>query len=145
RRYADPIDDVWHACTDVVRLRRWFGDVRGSLAVGETVFADVGEKELVTCRVLRCERPRLLTITWAYGTQEPDEVELRLTSHGSGTTLELEHRFPRATTGDPEIGAGWEDWIYKLSVALAGGDGRAASSAITYPLLLDRWKGVAPG
>jgi uncharacterized protein YndB with AHSA1/START domain len=143
RTYGVSIDDVWSACTDPKRLSRWFGNVSGEMRVGETVLADVGEKYPVSCCILRCDKPTHLTITWAYGSQQPDEVHLRLTSKDGRTALELEHRFLQAAAPDPEIGAGWEDWIYKLSIALQGADGRAVSSNETYAPLLDAWAKIS--
>jgi hypothetical protein len=43
-------------------------------------------------RIVSCEPPRLLVITWAYGDAEPGEVSLRLSPDGrGGTLLELAH------------------------------------------------------
>ena len=39
--------------------------------------------------ILRCEPPRLLTITWVYGEPTGDEVELRLSPGHGGETLAL--------------------------------------------------------
>ncbi len=142
RRYEESIDEVWSACTDGDRLRRWFGDVSGELRLGETVIVEIGQPETLACRILRCEQPRLLTVTWAYGTMTPDEVELRLKEDGNGTMLELEHRSSHTEIWSTGVGPGWEDWLFRLSTALEGGDGRAVSSEEIQSLVEPLWAAV---
>lgn len=142
RRYAESLEDVWGACTDRERLGRWFGDVRGALRLGETVVVGIGQPETLACRILRCEPPRVLTVTWAYGTMTPDEVELRLTRDGDGTMLELEHRSTHTEIWSTGVGPGWEDWLFRLSTMLEGGDGRAVSSDEIQPLVEPLWAAV---
>ena len=93
RRYDAPIEDVWEACTEPERLSRWFLPVSGDLRVGGrfSLQGNAGGE------ILRCEPPRLLTVTWAYGDLPPDRVELRLSSDGDGTVLELEHALASRT------------------------------------------------
>jgi uncharacterized protein YndB with AHSA1/START domain len=103
RTYDAPIDDVWDACTDPERLRRWYQPVEGDLRLGgrftQGMFAP-GE-------VVRCEAPRLLAISLADGV---DEITLRLAPGPDDTTVfELEH----ATTLDThEIGGTIFDAVY---------------------------------
>jgi uncharacterized protein YndB with AHSA1/START domain len=103
RTYEAPVDDVWSACTDPERLRRWYVPVTGDLRVGgrfEQAMMGSGE-------ILRCEAPHLLHVSLAGGV---DEIELRLTPNDDGTTqLELQH----ATTADThEIGGQTYDAIF---------------------------------
>jgi len=91
RTYDAPIEDVWDACTNPERLRRWYVPVTGDLRVG-------GEFEqggmMPGGVILRCEPPHLLVVSIGGGA---DEIELRLTTEDEGSTmLELEH----ATTID---------------------------------------------
>ena len=65
RRYADSIDQVWDACTRPERLARWFGSVTGHTQAGGTVHVDIGERELLACRILQCQPPRELLEPWA--------------------------------------------------------------------------------
>ena len=139
RRYAESIDEVWSACTRPERLARWFGDVSGETSAGGTVRVDIGERELLTCRILTCQPPRELVVTWAYGAMPEDRVALRLAADGEATTLELEHYSAQAVAFAEGGGAGWEDWLYRLGIALGGGDGRAPSSDEIQPPLLAAW------
>jgi len=108
RVYQAPIEDVWDACTDVDRLRRWYAPVEGDLRVGgRFTQGDFGPGQ-----VLRCEAPRLLTVELggSDGVPGPDEIELRLTPGPDGSTVfEFEH----ATTLDShEIGGQIFDAVY---------------------------------
>jgi uncharacterized protein YndB with AHSA1/START domain len=103
RVYQAPIDDVWNACTDPERLRRWYVPVTGDLRVGGRFQqAGMGGGEIT-----RCEAPHHLTLSLGGGR---DEIELRLSAREDGTTeLELQH----ATTFDQhEIGGQMYDAIY---------------------------------
>jgi uncharacterized protein YndB with AHSA1/START domain len=121
RRYDAPVEDVWEACTEPERLSRWFLPVSGDLRVGGrfSLQGNAGGE------ILRCEPPRLLTVTWVYGDLPADEVELRLSDGGDGATvLELEHALAARTLeldgrlldrflNDPQTGlwgvpTGWE-------------------------------------
>jgi uncharacterized protein YndB with AHSA1/START domain len=106
RTYDAPIDDVWDACTNPERLRRWYVPVTGDLRPGGRVEqAMMGSGEIV-----RCEAPHLLLLS--LGTNGADEIQLRLRpAEGAGerTELELQH----ATTLDShEIGGEVYDAIF---------------------------------
>lgn len=131
RRYDASITDVWSACTDRARLRRWFGDVTGELRLGAELTFDVGLGDLrtgglppvVTSKVLRCTAPTNLVITWSFAgdpRDPPDEVELRLATSGAETVLELEHRSTEAAPWATGVGAGWEAWLFRIDAVLAG-------------------------
>jgi uncharacterized protein YndB with AHSA1/START domain len=114
RRYDAPIEDVWDACTDPDRLRRWFLPVSGDLRVG-------GKYQLegnAGGEILACEPPRRLQLTWVYGDQH-SEVELRLSAAAAATLLELEH------AGLPDgslegVGSGWDPALWALELYLRG-------------------------
>jgi uncharacterized protein YndB with AHSA1/START domain len=144
RRFEVSIEELWSACTDPARLRRWFGDVTGDARPGGTTRVDIGERDLLTCRIVHCAAPRELVVTWEYGSMPADEVWLRLTPDGGATLLELEHRSDVALRWAKEGGAGWEDWIFRLGTMLAGGDGRAPSSDEMQALLVALWSAVSP-
>ncbi|MGY0235794.1 SRPBCC domain-containing protein [Longispora urticae] len=106
RTYDADIADVWDACTDPARLRRWYAPVEGDLTVGGTFTqGDFGPG-----KVTRCEAPHLLTVELGGVDPAPDEIVLRLTANPDGTTvLEFEH----ATTIDThEIGGQIFDAVY---------------------------------
>jgi uncharacterized protein YndB with AHSA1/START domain len=124
REYAASVEDVWSACTEPDRLRRWFLPVSGDLRVG-------GRYQLegnAGGEILACERPKLLRLTWGMGAGPASEVLLRLTENDADTTeLELAH----SRVGDPEfwakfgpgsVGTGWDLILYGLDSDLAGVD-----------------------
>lgn len=126
RRYDAPIEDVWDACTDPDRLNRWLLPVTADLRVGGT-FSLEGN---ASGEILRCEPPRLLTVTWSYGDRAVDEVELRLSPGADGdTVLELEHATVTELVEWDEqlfdailgVGVGWEmPLTYALTKYLRG-------------------------
>jgi uncharacterized protein YndB with AHSA1/START domain len=124
REYAASVEDVWSACTEPDRLRRWFLPLSGDLRVG-------GHYQLegnAGGEILACERPKLLHLTWGMGEGPASEVLLRLTEVDADTTeLELAH----SRVGDPEfwakfgpgsVGTGWDLILYGLESDLAGVD-----------------------
>jgi uncharacterized protein YndB with AHSA1/START domain len=118
RTYDAPVEDVWDACSDPDRLKRWFLPVSGDLRLGGRF-----QIEGNACgEILRCEPPRLLAVSWVYGDNPADEVELRLAPGSDGTTvLELEHASsPGTADGLAGVGVGWELAVFSLSAHLAG-------------------------
>ncbi len=88
RVYPASPETLWQAITDRTHLRRWFIEPRGDLRFGGT-FALEGHAH---GRILRCDPPRMLRVTWVYGPRHADELEVRLTkADGGGTVVELEH------------------------------------------------------
>ncbi|WP_405143722.1 SRPBCC family protein [Sphaerisporangium sp. NBC_01403] len=129
RRYDAEIEDVWDACTDPDRMSRFFMKPSGDLRQGGT-FSFEGN---ASGRILRCEPPRRLTVTWVYGEVgdlPEDQVELRLSTGDDGRTeLELEHssfgKITDSLLNDPEkglwgLGAGWELGLIALGAFLRG-------------------------
>jgi uncharacterized protein YndB with AHSA1/START domain len=104
RTYATSVEDLWDACTNPQRLRRWYTAVDGDLQVGGTFT----QQNMGSGTIEACDAPHLLTVSVGGGV---DEIELRL-SAGSRTgtaTLQLQH----ATTLDShEIGGQMFDAIY---------------------------------
>jgi uncharacterized protein YndB with AHSA1/START domain len=118
RSYDAPVEDVWDACSDPDRLKRWFGSVSGDLRLGGKfqIEGNAGGE------ILRCEPPRLLAVSWVYGDHPADEVELRLTPEADGTTVvELEHAAAPGTVDDlAGVGVGWDLTLLALGMHLAG-------------------------
>jgi uncharacterized protein YndB with AHSA1/START domain len=109
RTYAAEIEDVWDACTNPERIRRWFVPVSGELREG-------GQYQIegnAGGTIQRCTAPRGFSATWEYG-GEVSWIELRLTSEANGRTrLALEHiahvddeRW--AQFGPGAVGVGWD-------------------------------------
>lgn len=132
RNYDAPVDEVWNACTDPARIRRWLAPVTGDLRVGGSF--EVADH--TRGRVLHCERPRLLRASWEYGQGAVTEVALRLTEDPSGgTLLELRHTSPtdvadellrtRGPAGAVANGAGWDLSLLGLGQYLRGRDADA--------------------
>jgi uncharacterized protein YndB with AHSA1/START domain len=108
--HASP-ETLWQAITDRTHLRQWFIEPRGDLRFGGT-FALEGHAH---GRILRCDPPRMLRVTWVYGPRHADELEVRLTkAEGGGTVVELEHASIADTAPDGVtdallgVGVGWE-------------------------------------
>jgi uncharacterized protein YndB with AHSA1/START domain len=104
RTYETTIEDLWDACTDPERLRRWYTPITGDLRVGGT-FAQVN---MGSGTIVACDAPRLLKLSLGGGA---DEIELRLSpgAEDGTTTLELQH----ATTIDShDIGGQMYDAIF---------------------------------
>jgi uncharacterized protein YndB with AHSA1/START domain len=124
RTYDAPIDDVWDALTNPERIARWFMPVSGDFRLG-------GSYQLeghAGGRILACERPIRLQVTWAFGdpTAEPSILELRLAPDGDTTRLELEHTaiVPEefwAEYGPGAVGVGWDMGALGLGLHLRGG------------------------
>lgn len=90
RRYDAPVDDVWDACTNPDRLRRWYVPVTGELRPGGTFQQAMMGSGVVAA----CEPPHRLRLVLGGGA---DEIRLSLTTTADGSTdLELQH----ATTLD---------------------------------------------
>ena len=111
RTYPASVEDLWAAITDPARLRSWFTAPRGELRLGGT-YALEGSGH---GRILRCDAPRMLRVSWSSGPGHPDEVEVRLAkADAGGTVLELEHATVATTAPDGVsdvilgVGVGWE-------------------------------------
>jgi uncharacterized protein YndB with AHSA1/START domain len=105
RTYETSVEDLWDACTNPERLRRWYVPVSGDLRVGGR-FQQVN---MGSGTIVVCEPPRLLKLS--LGERGADEIELRLSPGAeSGTaSLELKH----ATTLDShEIGGQMYDAVF---------------------------------
>lgn len=127
RDYDAPIEDVWSACTDPERLRRWLGPIDGDFRLG-------GKFQLqdnAGGEIIRCDEPNLLKVTWALGEGMLTEVEVRLASgDDGGTVLELEHSSPAEIVdemvraygpgGTIGIGGGWDLTLLGLDKYLRG-------------------------
>ena len=104
RTYPTTVEDLWDACTNPERLRRWYTTVTGDLRVGGT-FQQV---QMGSGTIVVCDAPQQLKLSLGSGA---DEIVLRLSpGPEDGTaTLELQH----ATTLDThEIGGQMYDAIF---------------------------------
>lgn len=120
--YAAELDDVWDACTNPDRIRRWFLPVSGDLRAGGRYQLEGNAGGTVE----RCDPPKSFAATWEYG-GEVSWVELCLSAEpDGGTRLELEHvahvddeRW--AQFGPGAVGIGWDLALVGLTLHLASG------------------------
>lgn len=127
RDFDAPLEDVWDALTSPERITRWFLPVSGDFRLGGSYQfeGNAGGKILV------CERPNLLKVTWFYGEVPQDaisEVEVRLsTVDGGRTRFDFLHSatVPEEQWGEygpGAVGVGWDGGMLGLSLHLAGGE-----------------------
>ena len=117
RAYDADAEDVWDALTNPERLPRWFYPVSGDLTVGGA-FQFEGN---AGGEILRCERPTQLRVT--FGGPE-SIVDLRLSTDGDATAVELTHTVPLAMAGSGAgalfVGPGWDGALLGLGIHLRG-------------------------
>ncbi|SOD97903.1 SRPBCC family protein [Blastococcus haudaquaticus] len=117
RSYPADVEDVWDAVTDPERLRRWFLPVSGELRVGGS-FQLEGN---VGGQIRQCEAPRHLSVTWG---MDVSVVDVRLSSEGDRTVLEIEHSVPLEIAGSGAgalyVGPGWDISVRALGNFLRG-------------------------
>jgi hypothetical protein len=99
-------------------MKRWFLPVSGNLREG----GDFQLEGNAGGRILRCDPPRLLRVTFG---SETSIVEVRLTPTGDEeTSLELEHTVPIALAGSGAgalyVGPGWDGTVMALGLYTAG-------------------------
>jgi uncharacterized protein YndB with AHSA1/START domain len=105
RTYATTVEDLWDACTNPERLRRWYVPVTGDLRLGGTI----QQVNMGSGTIVECEAPHRLKLS--LGSGGVDEIEVRLAAgpQDGTATLELQH----ATTLDTHnIGGEMYDAIY---------------------------------
>jgi uncharacterized protein YndB with AHSA1/START domain len=125
RTYTAEVDDLWDACTNPERIRRWFVPVSGELREGGR-FQIEGN---ASGTIQRCNAPHGFSATWEIG-GDVSWIELRLTPEAGGRTrLELDHiarvEDERWTQFGPgAVGVGWDltllglDWHLGAQVAV---------------------------
>lgn len=119
RRYDDVTpDEVWAACTEPERLGRWLGVVTGDLREGGQV--RVAMDDTATCEIVRCDRPRRLTLTWQWPGEVDTALDLRLRADGDAVELLLEHVAADSARLAAGYGEGWESGLWKLDRLLHG-------------------------
>ena len=118
RVYPASPETLWQAMTDPARVRSWFVEPKGDLHLGGT-FALEGHAH---GRILRCDPPRMLRVTWVYGPRHADELEVRLTkADGGGPVVEREHASSDGVTDALlGVGVGWELAMAHLERHLEG-------------------------
>jgi uncharacterized protein YndB with AHSA1/START domain len=122
RRYPAGLADVWDACTNPERIRRWFLPVSGELTEGGRYQLQGNAGGTIT----RCDPPHGFDATWEMA-GDTSWIELRLTDEGNGhTRFRLDHialldaeRW--AMFGPGAVGVGWESGLIGLYLHLTTG------------------------
>lgn len=119
RTYDFPPSDVWSALTDPDRLARWLGSVTGDLRTDGRYLLDFGDGDEAKGRIVACEKPTRLAVTWEFPGEGTTQLEATLTAVDGGTRLTLTHTNLRR--GDLlQYGPGWHTFLDHLGVVLAG-------------------------
>jgi uncharacterized protein YndB with AHSA1/START domain len=123
RSWPDPIEDVWSALTEPVRLARWIGVYDGERAVGgRGAFAmthEEGEPVGQPMTIVECDPPRRLVIQWVQQDTEGWRVDLDLRTEGGRTVLRFVQVFP-AGADVVDIAMGWHWYLEKLGAEVSG-------------------------
>lgn len=124
RDIGHPVGEVWSALAEPAQLGEWMAVPEGDLRRGGAYSLPDGSHG----EILRCDPPRLLTLSWNREGTSPAELELRLTAEESTTRIELRYASVRkgfAVTAVPgggiwTGGAGWEFFLDMLEEYLGG-------------------------
>jgi uncharacterized protein YndB with AHSA1/START domain len=137
RTFRAPVEDVWAAVTDPVRLDRWIGTWTGDPDSGEVRFAMTAEGEdapAELCRIEACTPPHLLAVTTVDGEGTPWRLRLELAEADGVTTLDFSQQL-----SDPglasSVGPGWDYYLDRLVAVETGEDINAVSFDDYYPAL----------
>ena len=143
RAFPDAAGAVWAAITEPARLERWIGTWSGDPASGTVEFAMTAEGEDVPAEpvtISSCEPRSLLAVSLGEGWR----LELALTAAGPGTVLTFAH-----LVDDPaamvDVGPGWEYYLDRLTVVLAGGDVATVDFADYHPGQCDYYRELFAG
>lgn len=124
--YPTTVDDLWEACTQADRLRRWFAPVRGDLRLGGRYQVEGN----ASGEVVACEPPRSFTVTWDLG-GDSSQVTVRVTPDGDQARLTLEHEHAGDADSDfwlrfgpGATGVGWDLAFLGLALHLIDGQDR---------------------
>lgn len=129
RSYHTTVEDLWEACTDPDRIRRWFLPVSGDLRVGGRYQLEGNAGGTIE----RCDPPRSLAATWEFGGQV-SHIEVRVSAEPGGRArFELEHVAPIDEHwdryGPGAVGIGWDGALLGLTLYLTTGEGMAPEQA----------------
>jgi uncharacterized protein YndB with AHSA1/START domain len=120
--YATDAADLWDACTDTDRIRRWFLPITGDLRVGGH-YALEGN---ANGTILTCDPPREFTATWEYG-GDVSWIEVRIAAEGPDRSrFELAHishvddRWEQFGPG--AVGMGYDGALVGLTIHLSTGE-----------------------
>jgi uncharacterized protein YndB with AHSA1/START domain len=123
RSLPQPIGEVWNALTDPARFSAYFADLQGDFRRG----GDYEVAGFSQGTIVRCDPPRLLTVSWTPPHGNAGEAEIHLTDEDGTTRVELLYASVRKRFAvvDPEVnewaaGPGWEIVLDNLTAHLEG-------------------------
>lgn len=133
RTFDALVEEVWDACTNPVRIPRWFLPISGDLRVGGRFQLQGNAAGMIE----RCDPPTSFAATWEFG-EEVSWIELRLTSESDGRTrFELEHiahvdaeRWGQFGPG--AVGVGWDLSLMGLAKHLESGNSKDPQEAAAW-------------
>jgi uncharacterized protein YndB with AHSA1/START domain len=125
--YETSATDLWSALSEPERIERWFAPVDGDFRVGGDyrINFDVESDTRCAGRILECEAPRHLLITWNMRDEGESSVRVDLEDLGETTRLVLEHQ-KMPVEEAVNYGAGWHTFLEQLGADLAGREGHGA-------------------
>lgn len=129
-----PVADVWDACTDPDRVRRWFLPLTGDLRSG-------GHFQLegnASGTIHACQPPHRLQVGWECGDQASMvSLELETGEDDGSTELVLCHTVPDdahwTEYGPGAVGVGWDLPLAALAVLTSGGNLPASDEIMADP------------
>lgn len=123
RTIPHPIGEVWAAVSDPDSLEQYVGRPDGDLRRGGNYELPDGTRG----SILRCDPPRLLTVSVTRPGGHAAELELHLTADDSRTHIDLKYASVRrgfvlidAHSGEWAAGPGWEFFLDSLTDFLGG-------------------------
>lgn len=124
--YPTSVDDLWEACTQPDRLKRWFAPVSGDLRLGGRYQVEGN----ASGEVVACQPPQSFTVTWEFG-GDTSQLAVRIVPEGDRARLTLEHEHTGAADsafwaqfGPGATGVGWDLALLGLSLNLVAGQDR---------------------
>lgn len=123
RTLSNSAQEIWDAVSTGEGLATWIGALRGSVKKDSLEFAMTAEGEAapwVPVKVERCEAPKTFVVSLDGG-MGAWRFHLSLHEDGSDTLLVFKHQMEELALLKP-YGSGWDYYLDRLEVALAGGD-----------------------
>jgi len=141
REYAFAIDDVWSAWTAPERTRRWLGELRGDLVVGGRVELCMSppDSDVAVLTILACDAPERLVVRWEWPGEVDSFVDLRLCALDAERTLLVLEHVALEPDKAHSYGPGWEDFLLRLALNLAGDDPATLRWAEVEPVIDPQW------
>jgi uncharacterized protein YndB with AHSA1/START domain len=139
RLLPGPIERVWAYLTESDKRAQWLAAGEMEPRVGASVelrfdhaslsshkepvpdrFKEGGCGDATRHEVIRCDPPRLLSLTWGGGADGPSEVTFELTAQADKVLLVLTHRRLAGRTMMVDVASGWHSHLAMLTERLNG-------------------------